>query len=107
MSDSGWKDTVLGGLGCLMALATMAYGLLITVVGWIWIEVEFGFWWGIAAIVLAIFLRFTLPITVGAIFGAMHLWGWHWIGATLFVLPGLAFMIPAVFAMILSLFKKQ
>jgi hypothetical protein len=107
MSDSGWKDRGLDGLGCLIALAFIAYGLLIIAVGWIGIEEEFGYWWGIAALVLALFLRFTLPITIGAIFGAMHLWDWHWIGASMFALPGLAFMIPAVFAMILSLFKKQ
>lgn len=107
MSDSSWKDRAEGGLGCLMALTFMAYGFTVIAVGWIGIEEEFGYWWGIAAIVLALFLRFTLPITVGAIFGAMHLWDWHWIGATLFALPGLAFMIPAVIGLILGLFKKQ
>jgi hypothetical protein len=33
--------------------------------------------------------RFSLPITVGSFFGAMNVWGWHWIGALVFAAPGL------------------
>lgn len=107
MSNSSWKESAAGGLGCLMALVFMGYGLTVIAVGWIGIEEEFGYWWGITALVLAILLRFTIPITIGAIFGAMHLWHWHWAIATLFALPGLAFMIPAVIGLILGVFKKQ
>lgn len=107
MSDSSWKDKGAGGLGCLMAIAFMGYGIVVLALGWIGIEDEFGYWWGITAVALALIFRFTLPITIGAIFGAMHVWGWHWILATLFALPGLVFMIPAVIGMIIGAFSNN
>src|SRR5882757_9047758 len=50
-----------------------------------------------------VFLRFTLPITVGAFFGAMTVWGWHWAPACMFAVPGLIFMFPGVISGIFSL----
>lgn len=104
---SGLSEKVGGAFGCLMAIAWMLYGVAILVVGWIGINEEYGFWWAFAAVVLAFVLRFTLPITYGAIIGSMYLWDWHWIGATLFALPGLVFMVPALFAMIIGLFSRR
>jgi hypothetical protein len=106
MSDSNLDD--YGGVVVfLMVLAFIGYGITVIAIGWIGIEEEFGFWWGVAAVVLALHLRITIPISIGAILGAMHLWGWHWALATLFAIPGLAFMIPAVAAIILGIFKSS
>jgi hypothetical protein len=105
--QSSLKDTVAGGFGCLLMIAFLGYGLTVLAIGWIGIEEELGWWWAFGAATLAILLRFTLPITIGAIFGAMNLWGWHWAFATLFALPGLAFMIPALVAAIIAGFSKR
>lgn len=96
MSQSDWKEKAGATFGCLGALAFMGYGIAVLIIGWIGIEEELGPWWAFGAAMLAFVLRFTLPITVGAIFGAMYLWDWHWALATLFAMPGLLFMVPAL-----------
>lgn len=103
----GLFGKVSGAFGCLMAIAWMIYGVALLVVGWIGINEEYGYWWAAAALIVSFVLRFTLPITYGAILGAMSLWGWHWIGATLFALPGLIFMVPALLAIIIGLFSRR
>ena len=56
----------------------------------------------IAALLFAIIFRFTLPITIGAFFGAIKVWHWHWFLALLFVSPGFALIIPGVLMAIIS-----
>ena len=79
-------------LGCGFMILMLAYGLAQVVAGYAGIEHHLGKGWAIAAIVVAFLFRFTLPITVGSFFGAMNVWGWHWLGALVFAAPGLAFM---------------
>ncbi len=55
------------------------------------IQLELGTGWAWSAVSLAVFLRFSLPITIGAFFGATKVWGWHWALALVFVAPGLVF----------------
>jgi len=62
-----------------------------------------GTLWAVVALCAAVLLRFTLPVTVGAFFGAMQLWGWHWPAALLFSAPGLIFILPGVIPAIFSL----
>lgn len=62
-----------------------------------------GLPWALAAILLAITLRFTLPLTVGAYLGATEMWGWHWALALLFCVPGLFCMLPGALSAIFSL----
>jgi hypothetical protein len=57
---------------------------------------EWGGWWAWGAVFLAIAFRFTLPLAIGAFFGATEVWGWHWALALLFVAPVLALMIQGL-----------
>ena len=59
--------------------------------------------WACFAILLALYFRFTLPISIGAFYGAMTVWGWHWALAFLFVLPGLIFVLPGALKAVFSL----
>lgn len=59
--------------------------------------------WALAALFGAVFLRFTAPLVVGAFFGAMQLWGWHWPLALAFTVPGMFFMLPGAIPAIFSL----
>lgn len=95
-NESDWKENAGTVFGCLGAIVFLGYGLVVLAVGSIGIEEELGRWWAFGAVLLALMLRFTLPVTVGAIFGAMHLWDWHWMIATVFAMPGLLFMVPAI-----------
>lgn len=55
----------------------------------------------IATVVLffvTIGLRFTLPITIFAFFGAWVVWGWAWYWALLLALPSLAIALPSLAA---------
>jgi hypothetical protein len=45
-------------------------------------------------------------MTIGAFFGAMDIWDWHWALAGLFAAPGLAFVIPGVLAATISSVKR-
>jgi hypothetical protein len=49
----------------------MGYGILQIVAGYVGIDFHFGAVWAGVAIVAALMFRFTLPITIGAFFGAM------------------------------------
>jgi hypothetical protein len=59
--------------------------------------------WACVAIFVALYFRFTLPISIGAFYGAMTVWGWHWALAFLFVLPGLVFVLPGALKAVFSL----
>jgi hypothetical protein len=95
------KDKIAGpGLvvGCLFILV---YGGAQLYAGFLGIQYHLGSGWAWGAITAAVLLRFPLPITIGAFFGAMSVWGWPWGGALVFAAPGLAFMammIPGAMA---------
>ncbi len=87
-------------------LAILAFGLAQFVAGYAGIEHHLGAGWAIGALAVAFLLRFTLPITIGAFFGAMNVWGWHWALAALFAAPGLLFVVPGVIASVASMARK-
>ncbi len=93
-------------LGIAGFLAFLAFGLAQFVAGYAGIEHGLGAGWAWGALIAALMFRFTLPITIGAFFGAMNVWGCHWALAALFAAPGLAFVIPGVLASVLSLVKR-
>lgn len=96
-------STVLGIVGFL---AFMAFGIVQLAAGFAGIEHGLGSFWAWAALIAAVPFRFTLPITIGAFFGAMNVWGWHWALAALFAAPGLLLVIPGVLASLFSLVKR-
>lgn len=95
-----------GILRVLGFIAILAFGVAQLCAGYAGIEYHLGSIWALIVFLLALGLRFTLPITIGAFFGAMHVWDWHWALAALFAAPGLAFIIPGVLAEIISSVKK-
>lgn len=84
----------------------IVYGIAQIVAGYVGIDFHFGAVWAGVAIFAAFMFRFTLPITIGAFFGAMDVWHWHWALAALFAAPGLAFIIPGVIMSIIEGVKK-
>jgi hypothetical protein len=66
-----------------------------------------GSGWAIAAIVVSFIFRFTLPITIGAFYGAMTVWDWPWYYALLFSAPGLALVLPGILMSILGNFNRD
>ncbi len=83
-------------MGLLLILAACIYGFLQLAAGFAGIEYSLGFWWAIGAVIASLGFRFTLPITVGAFYGAMNVWGWQWALALIFAAPGLCLMVPGV-----------
>ncbi|MCA3269667.1 MAG: hypothetical protein INF44_04870 [Thalassospira sp.] len=83
-------------------LSAIAFILLLGIAhicaGYAGIDYHFGSVWAFIAIFLALVLRFTLPVTIGAFFGAMDVWDWHWAFAAFFTAPGLVLIIPGVLA---------
>jgi hypothetical protein len=73
----------------------VVYGIALLGVGYAGIDFHFGP--VLAALSIAVLLRLTLPsmlpLTVGAFFGLMDFWHWHWALAALFVAPGFAYII--------------
>jgi hypothetical protein len=90
-------------IGILALAAFFAFATAQMAAGYAGIEHGIGHVWPLVAICAAIFFRFTLPITVGAFFGAMNVWGWHWAYALIFAVPGLVFVLPGVLSAIFSL----
>lgn len=92
-------QTLLGVGGFIIF---MGYGIPQIVAGYVGIGFHFCAVWAGVAIVAALMFCFTLPITIGAFFGAMDVWGWHW-G---FAAPSLAFLMPGVILSIIEGVKK-
>ena len=84
----------------------LLYGIAQLIVGAAGIDFYFGGFWSGLAIFLAIFFRVTLPITIGAFFGALEVFNWHWALALLFAAPGLIFIVPGMIALTLERFRK-
>ena len=61
------------------------------------VDFHFGSLWAWVVIIASFVLRFSLPVTVGAFFGAWQVWHWHWIVAAIFAAPGLALLVPGMF----------
>ncbi len=90
-------------IGLLALIAFFVFAAAQLNAGYAGIQQTIGPVWAFAALLSAVFLRFTLPITVGAFFGAMTVWGWHWSLALLFCAPGLVLALPGVIPAIFSL----
>ena len=91
----------------LMFLAFLLFGAAQLVAARAGIEHHVGGFWAILIIALAFFFRFPLPITIGAFFGAMEVWDWHWAVAATFAAPGLLLMIPQFLAAVLGMLREQ
>jgi hypothetical protein len=86
--------------------AFLSFAALQIATGYAGIEHGLGLVWAVVAMAAALLMRFTLPITIGAFFGAMHAWSWHWPAALAFSAPGLVFVLPGVIPAIFSLVKE-
>lgn len=104
-SSGDTMDRLFSILGIVGLLTLLALSLVYLAAGLAGIEHSLGAWWALGALIAAMF-RFTWPITIGAFFCAMNVWGWHWTLATLFAAPGLAFIIPAVLGYVFALVKR-
>ncbi len=85
-----------GSLGCLVLALWIGFALIQLGAGWAGIENAYGWGWGVAAAIAALYFRFTVPIVYGAFLCARDMWEWHWACALVFAMPGLLFMLPAV-----------
>lgn len=90
-----------------LIIAFLIFGVAQMVAGYQGIAFELGTIWAIAAIGVAFVLRFTLPLTIGSFFGAMHVWGWHWSAAAVLAAPGLLLIIPGTLASIIDLVRRR
>lgn len=95
---------MIGGL--LAFAAFVAFAVAQMVAGYLGIEHLVGAVWAGLALFAALLFRITFPVTIGAFFGAMDVWGWHWSLALLFAAPGLALMLPGALAGLLSAVKR-
>jgi hypothetical protein len=90
-------------IGILALTAFLVFAAAQLAAGYAGILQGIGPMWALAALLSAVFLRFTMPITVGAFFGTMTVWGWHWAPALIFAVSGLVFALPGVISGIFSL----
>lgn len=99
-------EKIEGTLGVGFAILFFGFGFFQLAAGWAGIEDSFGWGWGVAAGLAAIFFRFTLPIMIGAFLCAKNIWDWHWLFALIFALPGLLFMVPTFFSSLIDAVKR-
>jgi hypothetical protein len=90
----------------LFIILCIIYGSAQFIAAYAGIDFLIGSGWAITAIVASSLFRFTLPITIGAFFGAMDVWHWHWFFAALFAAPGLVLIVPGVLMTIIEGGKK-
>jgi len=94
-------------LGCGFAIIFFGFGIVQLWAGWVGLDDSFGRGWAAAAVVLALFFRFTLPIVVGGFLCAKNVWEWHWFFALLFAAPGILFMVPSFFASLVGSMRQR
>ena len=91
-----------GQLFIVWMIFIFLYGVFQVYAGYLGIQDGLGTLCAVIAVAVAFLFKFSLPITIGAFFGAMNVWGWHWFLAALFAAPGLMFIIPGLLAAMLS-----
>lgn len=94
-------------LTVVLMIAMLAFGAVQIWAGFVGLDHQFGAVWAWLAIVPLLFLRSLLPLTVGAFFCALNVWGWPWYGAALFAAPGLAFALPGAIVGLYELAKAS
>ena len=95
-------DKLFATLGVFGYLLFLLFGVAQIYVGMLGIEYHFSSFWAYSAVIIAIFLRILLPVTIGSYFGAVDVLGWDWYFALAFAAPGLLFVIPGVIGSALS-----
>lgn len=88
-------------------ILALTFAISLMVAGYQGIEHHIGAIWAVAAIIIAFVFKFTIPLTIGAFFGAMHVWGWPWYLALLFVSPGLLVILPSSILLIYAFYKQK
>lgn len=87
-------------------LALIVIGLVQLALGFVGIEHHFGVYWAVAALVVAFWFRFLLPITIGSYFGAVDVMGWEWYVGVAVAAPGLFFVLPGMVMAALESLKQ-
>lgn len=82
--------------------AVIAFGIAQFIAAYAGIAECLGVLWAIGILAASLLFRFTLPVTIGAFFGAMDVWGFHWTIAALFAAPGLIFLTPSILTSLLK-----
>lgn len=93
----------------LALLLFFGYGFTQLYAGYLGMEKLAGAWWAAGVVVAAVFFQFGLPLSIGAFYGAISIWGWPWWIAFPFVAPGLALnllMVPGKMARLFNDWKK-
>ena len=93
-------------LQLLWIAALITFGIAQLAASFVGLEYYIGDFWTGVLIFVAITLRLTLPLTIGAFLGAFKVWGWHWLLAFAFTVPGLLLIIPGAFTFLFTLIKR-
>ncbi len=89
--------------GFSMSVLLFIYGLGLIILGYIGIETYFDATWvAIAFLILAFFVRFTLPLMFGAIYGLMVTFGLNIWFSILIVAPSIVFILPSIVLYVLN-----
>ncbi|KIC44433.1 hypothetical protein RA28_16050 [Ruegeria sp. ANG-S4] len=80
----------------LLIPAFIAVGIFQAIVGGLGLDYLIGAWAMWLALFALAFFRFSLPLVVGAYFGATEVLEWPWYVGLLCTLPGLIFRIPGL-----------
>lgn len=97
-------------LTVLAGLLFLVYGVGLIILGYLGIEDYLGTVWAIGFTVIAFMFRFSLPMIIGAVYGAMQVFNIEIWLAVIIVMPTLVFMLPALigvlFAFVVERFRK-
>lgn len=91
---SGKDIKRFGTLGCIAALAIATYMLVLLFAAVIGLNDWLGILGAVGGFLLAILLRTSIPIIIGAFLCAHNVWDWGWLGSAIFAAPLLVLAIP-------------
>ena len=90
-----------------LIILSIGYPLSQIYAAYLGITEHLNLFWFIIALIIVVIFRFPYLFIVGAFFGAMDVWGWHWSISLLFVAPGLIVLIPAIGLDIINIVKEK
>mgnify|MGYP001196688342 CR=1 FL=1 len=97
----------MAALGIFGGILFLLVGIVQIFVGYIGIEYHLGAGFAVGALVLGFVFRIMFPLTIGTFFGALDVFGWHFLGALALAAPGLLFILPALITSAISSFTDN
>lgn len=104
---SSFSEKLETPLGYAWVILIFGFGFVQIYAAYLGIDYHWGVIWAVIIIGASLFFRFIPAITIGAFFGALDVWEWHWFFSLIFAAPSLIFVVPGLLAHFLDSMRTR